>query len=258
MLFDLKGKRKRLVQVVYLSLAILFGGSLVLFGTGSSVSGGLADAIFGGGGGGTKDVFADQVTQARQKIRVNPKNEQAWLELVRSEFNYAASPNGSDQQSGALTDKGQQAVIEVAKAWEQYLKLKPRKPDPATAQFAALAYGALRDYKKAVKTQALAARERPNANSYFQLAAFAYSGGQVKTGDRAAAEAIRRTPKDLRNSVKDQVKQVKKQGAQTVKAIKASEKASKKAAKGKPGGAAFGPLPGQGTGAGGSTPTPGP
>ena len=36
MLFDLKGKRKRLVQVVYLGLAILFGGGLVLFGVGGT------------------------------------------------------------------------------------------------------------------------------------------------------------------------------------------------------------------------------
>ena len=51
MLFDLKGKRKRLVQVVYVGLAILFGGGLVLFGVGGNVSGGLIDAFSGGGGG---------------------------------------------------------------------------------------------------------------------------------------------------------------------------------------------------------------
>src|SRR5205085_1302476 len=98
--------------------------------------------------------------------------------------------------------------------------------------------------KNAVKTQALAAKARPSANSYYQLAQFAYAGGEVSKGDRAAAEAIRRTPKDLRNSVRAQVKDIKKQGAQLAKAIKTQEKASKKAAKSQPGGSSFGPLPG--------------
>jgi tetratricopeptide (TPR) repeat protein len=254
MLFDLKGKRKRVVQVTYLGLAILFGGSLVLFGTGSSVSGGLVDAITGNSGGGSKSVFEDQVDRTRKAVRANPKSEQAWLDLTRAEFNLAASPDGSDSKTGQLSDEGKQAVLDTITAWERYLKLKPKKPDAATAQFAALAYGATQDYRKAVKTQALAAKARPSANSYYQLAQFAYAGGQVKTGDRAAAEAIRRTPADLRNSVRSQVKEIKKQGAELAKAIKQQEKASKQASKGQPSGTAFGPLPGGSTGASGASP----
>ena len=46
MLFDLRGRgRRRTVQVIYLSLAILMGGGLVLFGIGGATSGGLIDAI---------------------------------------------------------------------------------------------------------------------------------------------------------------------------------------------------------------------
>jgi len=165
MLFDLKGKRKRVVQVTYLGLAILFGGSLVLFGTGSSVSGGLIDAITGNNGGGGGSVFQDQVDQAKKQVRVNPQNPRGWLNLTRAEFNLAASSDGSDQKSGQLNDKGKQAVLETVNAWEHYLKLKPKKPDAAAAQFAALAYGATQDYRKAVRTQRLAARQRPSASS---------------------------------------------------------------------------------------------
>src|SRR4051812_49886235 len=53
MLFDLKGKRRRAVQGTYLTLAILMGAGLVLFGIGSSTSGGLGD-LFSGGGGSNK------------------------------------------------------------------------------------------------------------------------------------------------------------------------------------------------------------
>jgi tetratricopeptide (TPR) repeat protein len=254
MLFDLKGKRKRVVQVTYLGLAVLFGGSLVLFGTGSSVSGGLIDAITGNNSGGGTSAFQDQVNRTRTGVRTNPKSEQAWLDLTRAEFNLAASPDGSDPETGQLSEKGQQAVLETINSWERYLKLKPKKPDAATAQFAAIAYGATQDYRKAVKTQALAAKARPSSNSYYQLAQFAYAGGQVQAGDAAAAEAIRRTPKDLRNSVRAQVKEIKKQGAELVKARKAQQKASKQASKGQPSGTAFGPLPGGTTSSAGAAP----
>ena len=52
MLFDVRGGRRRVIQVIYLSLAILMGGGLVLFGIGGNVSGGLFDAIGGSNGGG--------------------------------------------------------------------------------------------------------------------------------------------------------------------------------------------------------------
>jgi tetratricopeptide (TPR) repeat protein len=253
MLFDLKGKRKRVVQVTYLGLAVLFGGSLVLFGTGSSVSGGLIDAITGNSGGGSTSVFQDQVNRSRKAVRINPKSQQAWLDLTRAEFNFAASPDGSDPKTGQLTDAGKGAVLETISSWERYLKLHPRKPDAATAQFAALAYGATQDYKSAVKTQELAAKARPSANSFYQVAQFAYAGGQVRKGDKSAAEAVRRTPKDLRNSVRAQIKEIKKQGAELVKAIKAQQKARKQATKGQPSGTAFGPLPGA-TGSSGASP----
>ena len=68
MLFDLKGKRKRLVQVVYVMLAILFGGGLVLFGVGGNVSGGLIDAFKGTGSADTS-AFTDRAEQPeRQRL----------------------------------------------------------------------------------------------------------------------------------------------------------------------------------------------
>jgi tetratricopeptide (TPR) repeat protein len=244
MLFDLKGKRKRVVQVTYLGLAILFGGSLVLFGTGSSVSGGLIDAITGNNSGGSTSAFQDQVNRTQKAVQTNPKSQQAWLDLTRAQFNLAASAEGSDSKTGQLTNKGRQAVLDTISSWERYMKLHPKKADAGTAQFAALAYGATQDYKDAVKTQALAAKGRPSATSYYQLAQFAYAGGDARQGDAAAAEAVRRTPKDLRNSVISQVKDVKKQGLKLAAAIKAQQKAKQKLTKGKPSGTAFGPLPG--------------
>ena len=105
MLFDLKGKRKRLVQVVYLGLAILFGGGLVLFGVGGNVSGGLIDAFKGTGSANTS-AFNDQVERAERQAAAKPREPAVWLAVLRAQFNLASSPEGSDAETGQLTDRG--------------------------------------------------------------------------------------------------------------------------------------------------------
>jgi tetratricopeptide (TPR) repeat protein len=182
-----------------------------------------------------------------------------WIDVLRAQFNLASSPEGSDAETGQLTDRGQQAIIEVAQAWERYLRLKPEKIDPSAASFAALAYGALQDYDKAVETQRLSVESRPSANGYFQLADFAYRAGQVEAGDRAAKEAVRRTPSDQRNTVRSLIKDTKKSGAEFAKALEEAKKAERQQQKaggeGAEPGQSFGPLPGAGaTGGGGASP----
>jgi tetratricopeptide (TPR) repeat protein len=255
MLFDLKGKRKRLVQVVYVTLAVLFGGGLVLFGVGGNVSGGLIDAFRGDGGGETNSAFNDIVERAERRAARNPDDPEAQIAVARAQFNLASSTEGSDAETGALTDRGQQAVIEVTQAWERYEKLKPKKIDASGAAFAALAFGALQDYDKAVEIQEMSVEARPSANGYFQLADFAYRADDRKKGDAAAKEAVRRSPSDQRNTVRSLIADLKKQGRQIAKAVKEAEKARKEAGKGGEPGTSFGPLPGQGQ-QGGAQPTP--
>jgi tetratricopeptide (TPR) repeat protein len=252
LLFDLKGRRKRLVQVTYVILAILFGGGLVLFGVGGNVSGGLIDAFRGDGGGGADDsAFTDVVERAERRAARNPDDPEAWVAVVRAQFNLASSPVGSDAETGSLTDRGQQAVIEVTQAWERYERLKPKKVDASAASFAALAYGALQDYDKAVAIQRRSLEARPSANGYFQLADFAYRADDTEAGDRAAREAVRRSPADQRNTVRSLISDLKKQGRQIAKAVEEAERAQRRAerqgrAEQEPG-QNFGPLPGQGT-----------
>ena len=258
MLFDLKGKRKRLVQVVYVMLAILFGGGLVLFGVGGNVSGGLIDAFKGTGSADTT-AFTDRVERAESRAARQPRNPEAWLEVVRAEISLAQSPEGSDAETGELTDRGQQAIVQVAEAWERYLRLEPEKVDGNAAAFAALAYGALQEHDKAVEAQRRSVQARPSANGYFELARFAYQAGNEEAGDRAAQEAVQRTPADLRNNVRAQVKDVKEQGLRFAREFKKAQREQRQQARqggeqAEPG-QSFGPLPGGGaTGAGGASP----
>src|SRR5918996_2228973 len=95
MLFDLRGRgRRRTVQAIYLSLAILMGGGLVLFGIGGNTSGGLFDAINGGGGSGDGGSSVDKVAQQRidtynKRLTANPRDEASWLGMATVRFQVA-------------------------------------------------------------------------------------------------------------------------------------------------------------------------
>ena len=102
MLFDLKGKRRRVVQGVYLTLAILMGAGLVLFGIGSSVNGGLSDLFSGGGGSNTADkTIQKKIDTAEKLLEANPKNQAALAEVIRGHYQLATA--NSDPNTGQFT-----------------------------------------------------------------------------------------------------------------------------------------------------------
>src|SRR4051795_8186540 len=84
MIFDLKGKRRRMVQAVYLLLAVLMGGGLVLFGIGGgSLNGGLLDAFKGGGGSSSGNKAIQQrIDNAQKKLPPHPHNQAAFPETT--------------------------------------------------------------------------------------------------------------------------------------------------------------------------------
>ena len=103
MLFDLRGRgRRRMVQVIYVTLALLMGGGLVLFGIGGNTSGGLVDAINGGGSGSTS---ADKVYKQRLKVYVqrakaNPNDAANWSNLTRLHFQQANTGDNFNARRG--------------------------------------------------------------------------------------------------------------------------------------------------------------
>src|SRR5437764_5244135 len=99
MLFDLRGKRRRTVQATYLTLAVLMGAGLVLFGIGSSTSGGLGD-LFKGGNGSSKadETQKKQIAAAEKTLAVQPKNQAALGQLIAAHYRLAltqADQNGN-------------------------------------------------------------------------------------------------------------------------------------------------------------------
>jgi hypothetical protein len=215
MLFDLRGRgRRRTVQVIYVFLAILIGGGLVLFGIGGSTNGGLVDAITGnGGGGGSSDSLAQkQVDSATKATRLQPEDAAAWLRLTRARYQLA-NVKGYDRNTGGYNADGKGELRLADTAWTRYLALDPKAPDVNVASLMVQAYGptGLNQAEKAVTAQEVITEQKGDDYAQLaQLALLAYEAKQLRKGDLAADKALRLAPKDQRAQLKrtlDQAKQ---------------------------------------------------
>jgi hypothetical protein len=216
MLFDLRGGgRRRTVQIVYISLAVIMGAGLVLFGIGGAVSGGLLDAITqGGGGSGTSlTSYQKRVTTAQQSTRAHPKDPAAWSELARARFQLASAGDNYNQQTGQYSAQGKQQLAAAGDAWQKHLAVAGNHPDDRVAGVMVQAYTALGDGTKAVQAEEVITEARPTATTFATLAILAYEAGQTRTGDLARQKALELVPKDQRNTLKAQIDQAKAQAA---------------------------------------------
>jgi hypothetical protein len=203
MLFDLKGKRRHVVQGTYLLLAVLMGGGLVLFGIGGGTSGGLLDAFKGGGGGSSQNSLIEQRIQTAQKqLRLNPQNQAALSEMVRS--NYQLAQAKEDPNSGAFTADAKKNLEQASTAWKRYLATNPEKPDITLASFMLQAYGefGLNQASNAEKAAEIVAAQQNSSAAYVQLVRYATLSGDTRTQKLAHQKALDLAPKGQRGSVK--------------------------------------------------------
>lgn len=209
MLFDLQGKRRRLVQVTYLTLALLMGGGLVFFGIGGDVSGGLFDAFSENRSGGGGDSAAEErIERAEDRLEENPRNQRALIEVVRA--NYQLATQEADEQTGQFNDEGLDRLRDADRAWTRYLELAER-PDDSLAGLMVQAYSefALNDPAKAVRAAEIVTDARPSAQAFLLLTRYAALAGQDRKADLAGRRAIELAPRDQREAVEAQVEQAK-------------------------------------------------
>jgi hypothetical protein len=224
MLFDLKGKRKRAVQITYLGLAFLLAAGLIGAGIGSSTSGGLFDAITGGGGSGTSSAdktIQKRIDAAQRRVQLNPKDESSYALIVRSHYQLATAHSS---QQGVFDTKGVAQLQQAATAWNQYVNAA-KKPDPSLAILMIQAYGGLAQSKKSAQDQKpylagaadaaeLVATARPSVNGYLQLVQYATLAGQTRKATLAGDQAVALAPKSQKKAVKQQLASIKAQAAQ--------------------------------------------
>jgi hypothetical protein len=217
MLFDLRGSgRRRVVKIVYVTLALLMGGGLVLFGIGGSgaLSGGLVDAITQseGGGEGTER-FRDAEQKATAAARANPKDAGLWAEVARARFNLASAGDSVDPNTGEFTEAGQEQLRAAGRAWEEHLELAGDKPDSRVASLMVQAYSVLGEFDKAAIAQEVIALDRESVGAYTQLALLAYQANQLRKGDLARDRALKLTEPDMREALKGQFQDARAQAA---------------------------------------------
>src|SRR3954463_13483204 len=132
MLFDLRGRgRKNTVRVIYILLAFLMGGGLVLFGIGGATNGGLVDAITGSGSSGDtgEKRFTKRETAALKALQANPKDEAASIELIRARISLAGVGDRYDANTNTYTKAGEAQLRKAVEAWNQYQATNPKQSD---------------------------------------------------------------------------------------------------------------------------------
>jgi len=217
MLFDLRGRgRRRTVKIVYITLALLMGGGLVLFGIGGggAMQGGLVDAITGSSGGDTGSERFDKAEKAAVlATQRTPQNPAAWAALARARVQSAGIGDNFDPNTATYTDAGKAKLDQAADAWKKYLALDPKKPDDRVAGLMVRAFDqtGLNRPADATAAQEIITEARPSATTYATLAIYAYQAGQTRKGDLARNKALDLAPKDERNTLKSSLDQAKQQ-----------------------------------------------
>jgi hypothetical protein len=214
MLFDLQGKRRRVVQATYLILAILMGGGLVLFGVGSGdISGGLFDAITGkdSNSSSNNSAVTKRIERDEKALKLNPKNQGALVDLVRAHYQLAT--DDADPNTGAFGQDGKDELAKASNAWDRYVAVAD-KPSDALASLMLQAYSenGLNKPDKAAEAAELIATARPSAQAYLVLTTYAAKAGQTRKADLAGLKAIDLAPKGQKDAVKKQVAIAKTQG----------------------------------------------
>ena len=222
MLFDLRGRgRRRAVQVIYLTLALLLGGGLVLFGIGGDVSGGLVDA-FREDSGSAEGAQADDAKNAREAAEARPRDPAVFARLAEAEYRVAGVSDGFSEERAAqgqpaFEDEARERLVAAERAWDKHLALAGDKPNAETAAIARLIFAetGLNKPDKAVRAQEIVidANPNPGVGDYSSLAVLAYQAGQTRKGDLASEKAVELAPKDQRKDVKAQLDALKAQAA---------------------------------------------
>jgi hypothetical protein len=230
MVFDIRGKRKGVVKVVYAVLALLMGASLFLV-TGA---GSVADLFGGGGSVSPSSALEDQAANIERKLKKEPENEVLLGALFRTRVN-AGNANIVVDPRTQQQEVSPQAVTQfqrAANAWDEYLEQAGDKPSPSLAQLAAGAFFAsaansnvstrtLPELEAAAEAQQIVADARPTLASLSSLAVYqtyAFRFAAAEKSEKRAAKLT--TSKAQATSLGKQLDEVRKQAKQFQKVQK--------------------------------------
>ena len=210
MLFDLSSPgRKTVVRIVYGGLALLFAGGFVFLGIGTE--GGLNP--FTDSGGSADDAFEQQIEDAEEEVDQNPEDADALADLILLRFQSGDAQLDRDEETGvpSLTDDARSEFETTISLWEDYVALKPKKVDAATAGAVVQAYLFLEDPKGMIEAQRALAESDPTGTNLGVLADLLYRNLQIEQADKVRDEALAASNAQLRKTLSQQLEAIRKQ-----------------------------------------------
>jgi len=244
MVFDIRGRRKHVVKVVYAILAVLMGASLFLV-VGPLNVGELFNS--NSSSGEAAKPFEEQAERLEAKLQKEPESEQLLQSLARAQVSAGNSMLSVEPTEDDLV-KALQQYQQASSTWSEYLKAT-NEPNAGTAQLMAPALLSLaerarsfpeaqRNIEAATEAQQIVAKQRPTLNSLSTLALYTYFTGNYAAAEKAQAEAKKKTQAKFEAEQLDkQLKEVKERAEkfqQELKKVEAAEKTATKAKKGNP------------------------
>lgn len=202
MVFDVRGRRRHVVRVVYAVLAVLMGASLFLvvgpINVGSLI--GNSGSVSSAG-----KINQEQVQRVEERLRGEPESEELQLALVRAKIVAGGALSEINPETGLPVPTGEalREYTGAVETWSGYLK-QAEDPNPTVARGVAETYIKLAEFSgsveetetnlaNAAKAARIAAEAQPSLGSLSLLATYEYFDGDFAAGDAAAAEATKRT-----------------------------------------------------------------
>lgn len=257
MLFDVRGRRRRVIQVAYVVLAFLMVASL-FFVVGPFNVG---ELVGQGGTSSAAKVLDEQAERIESRLAKDPTNEALLLSLTRARISAGNARVEVDPTTGTQKTPAEARTEfeRAARSWERYLSQAGPKASPTAAQLVAGTYFSLAqagstadeidsNVKKAAAAQRIAAAGRPNVGTLSTLAIYQYFSGDFAAGDKTAKQAERRAPSKMEGmSVMKQLAEYRKRGKdyakQKAKFVKQERERGKEALENPLGGLAGGTGP---------------
>ena len=235
MVFDIRGKRRHVIKVVYAILAILMAASLFLvigpFNIGELVGN-------NSGSGNLAEEYEKKAERIETELQKQPGDETLLLALTRNQLNAAQQHLATGDES-EVADALQQYKL-ASNSWSEYLEATS-EPNVNMAQQVAPALFSLAfaenassfepNVKSAVEAQKIAANKRPTLNSKSALAFYTLYEFDYGKAEQVLAEASKLTnTKFEREQLENQFDTEKKAAESAQKQLAEIEKAAKESA----------------------------
>lgn len=239
MLFDIRGRRKHVVRVVYAILALLMGASLFLV-VGPVNIGGLVGS---GGSSEASKVLDEQAEEAEARLSRDQDNPNLLLAVVRARVGAGNAETEINPQTGApvVNADGRQDFEQAAGIWKVYLE-ETDEVNPSGALLMANTFFTLAEggasleeiatnIEGAATAQRLAAEARPSTGFLTTLATYEYLVGDFKAGDAAGEKAKGKATAQEKKQIEEQITESRKRGKQWQNEKKRFAKAEKEQGK---------------------------